>query len=184
MNWYCGDDLMKFLRVQWMGGISKFVAGLISSLFGLALLISSNNAVLALDGGHPLQVFKVEADFDDARFDLESAIVNAGLKVVYNGSVGDMLGRTADDVGAKKTIYEKAEFFTFCSAPNSHATMGSDPMNIVFCPYLLYVYQLAGDKGVSYIGYRRPVAVGSEASKKTLLALDKFLEKLVKEAVE
>ena len=138
----------------------------------------------AESGGHPLHLFKVEAEFDDVKFDLENAIVNAGLKIIYHGNIGEMLARTGGEVGSKDKVYEHAEFFTFCSAPNSHATMNADPRNIGFCPYLLYVYQLSGDKGITYVGYRRPIAGGSDASKKALKTLDNFLEKLVKEAVE
>jgi len=157
---------------------------LVIGLLVVTLLLMMPCKVMAADASHPLRVFKAKAEFDDVKFDLENAIVNAGLKIIYRGNIGEMLARTAEEVGAKGKIYDYAEFFEFCSAPISHATMGADPRNIGFCPYILYIYSLKGDKNVTYVGYRRPVGVGDAASKAALITLDKFLEKLVKEVVE
>ena len=171
-------------KARWVpGGVRNF-PGLLALAILFAGLVTGAHAGKAEESGHPLHLFKVEAAFDDVKFDIENAIVNAGLKIIYHGDIGEMLARTGGEVGSKKKVYAHAEFFTFCSAPNSHATMNADPRNIGFCPYLLYVYQLAGDKDITYVGYRRPIAAGSDASKKALLVLDKFLEKLVKEAIE
>ena len=150
----------------------------------LPLSIMAASGVLAVDASHPLRVFKAEAEFDDVKFDLENAIVNAGLKIIYQGNIGEMLERTKESVGAKVKVYDNAEFFAFCAAPISHAIMGADPRNIGFCPYIIYAYSLAGEKGVTYVGYRRPVAAGSEASRAALKTLNKFLETLVKGVVE
>ena len=157
---------------------------IVFALFALAFVFSLPANSLAVGDAHPLRLFKAEAEFDDVKFDLENAIVNAGLKIIYQGNIAEMLERTAGEVGTKGKVYDNAEFFTFCSAPNSHATMNADPRNIGYCPYLLYVYSLAGEKDITYVGYRRPLIVGAESSKAALMALDKLLEGLVKEAVE
>jgi len=166
---------------------SKFLPGrsrILLAVFSLILVVGMVPIAEAVDTARPLRSFKVEGAYDDVRFDLESAIVNAGLKIVYNGNIADMLGRTASAVGAKKSIYDNAEFFTFCSSPHSHATMGADPHNVGYCPYLLYVYSISGEKNVTYVGYRRPVIAGTDESKKSLMALDKLLESLIKDAIE
>jgi len=154
------------------------------AIFVLSFFTIPSMSANAESDVHPLHLFKVEAEFDDVKFDLENAIVNAGLKIIYHGNIGEMLERTGGEVGSKGKVYANAEFFTFCSAPNSHATMNADPRNIGFCPYLLYVYQLAGDKDITYVGYRRPIVGGPDGSKKAVEALNKFLEKLVKDAIE
>ncbi len=53
--------------------------------------------------------------------------ISRGFKIDYNGRIGDMLARTAKDVGAKKTVFKHAEFFTFCSARLSRKAIESDP---------------------------------------------------------
>jgi len=35
-----------------------------------------------------------------------------------------------------------------------------------------------------YVGYRRPVIIGSDASRKSLMAVDELLHKIVREATE
>ena len=95
-----------------------------------------------------------------------------------------MLERTRADVDGAKKIYKNAEFFLFCSATISRATMEADPTNMSFCPYVIFFYELEGETDKVYIGYRRPVVVGSEQSKKSLVAVDKLLHAIVKEAIE
>jgi hypothetical protein len=95
-----------------------------------------------------------------------------------------MLERTRAAVDGAKKIYKHAEFFLFCSATISRATMEADPSNMSFCPYVIFFYELEKEPGKVYVGYRRPVIVGSEESKKSLMAVDDLLHTIVKEAIE
>ncbi len=130
-----------------------------------------------------LRIFSTEGEFEEVKLFVQDAIINQGLTIDYNGRPGAMLERTRSAVGGSK-IYKSAEFFLFCSAIVSRATMEADPTNISFCPYIIFFYELEGEPGKVYVGYRRPVIVGSEASKKSLVALDNLLLKIVKEATE
>tara|TARA_R110002020_G_scaffold14638_12_gene51848 strand:+ start:317 stop:775 length:459 start_codon:yes stop_codon:yes gene_type:complete len=94
------------------------------------------------------------APFADAAQGVNDAIVNKGFKVDYHGFLGDMLKRTAGDVGATKELYKDAEFFTFCSAVVSRAVMEADIGDIAYCPYVVFVYEDAATPGKVTIGHR------------------------------
>ena len=89
--------------------------------------------------------------FDDATFAVESAILDRGLVIDFVSHVGDMLNRTGADVGSDVEIFEAADIFVFCSAVLSRKVMEADPMNIVHCPYGIFVAE--EDEGV-VIGHR------------------------------
>lgn len=121
--------------------------------------------------------------FDDARFELNNAIVDKGLKIDYHGKLGDMLDRTGADVGSTKPIYKAAEFFTFCSAKLSRTMMEADAAHIAFCPFVIFLYERADKAGEVVIGYRRPVAAGgSAATGKALAEIDALLADIIKAA--
>ena len=90
-------------------------------------------------------------DFDDATFAVESAIIDRGLAIEYVSHVGEMLARTGADVGSEKVVFDAADIFIFCSAVVSRKVMEADPMNIVHCPYSVFV---TNRDGVVSIGYR------------------------------
>lgn len=104
-------------------------------------------------GAEPLVSYEVDAPYDDVAFELEIAIEERGYVVDHVSHVGDMLARTAEDVGAEETLFEKAAVYQFCSATLSREMMAADRLNIAFCPYGIFVYQQAGAEG-SVIGYR------------------------------
>jgi uncharacterized protein (DUF302 family) len=93
--------------------------------------------------------------FDDVAQAVNDAIVNRGYTIDYHGFIGDMLKRTAGDVGADEKLYNDAEFFTFCSAVLSRDVMEANPADIAYCPYVVFVYQLAEPGSEVTLGYRR-----------------------------
>ncbi|MEP2532575.1 DUF302 domain-containing protein [Shimia sp.] len=86
-------------------------------------------------------VFPFDGSFDDATFAVESAIVDKGLVIDYVSHVGEMLNRTGADVGSETQIFKAADIFLFCSAVLSREVMEADPMNIVHCPYGVFVVE-------------------------------------------
>ncbi len=127
--------------------------------------------------------YKVTGDFDEVRDQLQAAIGGKGIKINNVSYIGKMLIRTGKDLGFKKQIYTKAQAFEFCSATHSRFTMEADPHNIVFCPYIISVYELANEKGTVYMTYRRPAIIGSRASKKSLRGVEKLIEDIAQEAL-
>lgn len=130
-----------------------------------------------------LRLYATEGPFEDVKFFLEDAVINQGLTIDYKGRPGLMLERTRAAVGGAR-IYKHAEFFLFCSAIISRAAMEADATNLSFCPYIIFFYELEKEPGKVYVGYRRPAIVGNKASKKSLIAVDELLHKIIREATE
>lgn len=142
------------------------------------LLIAAVMGLWASHGGAALaageDVFTVTTDnaFADTAQAVNDAIVNRGFKIDYHGFIGDMLKRTAGDVGATKTLYKDAEFFTFCSAVVSRQVMEADIGDIAYCPYVVFVYERADTPGEVVVGYRMlPEGVGRDQVNTLLKAI-------------
>ena len=88
--------------------------------------------------------YPYEGSYEDATFAVETAIVNKGLVIDYVSHVGDMLNRTGQDVGSDVKIFDEAQIYLFCSAVVSREVMEADPMNIVHCPYNIFVMEREG----------------------------------------
>ncbi|MEX0409240.1 DUF302 domain-containing protein [Aquibium sp. LZ166] len=93
--------------------------------------------------------------YDDVAAAIENAIVNRGYVIDYRGHVGEMLQRTATDVGATKDLYSDAEFFAFCSAVLSRKVMEAEIGDIAYCPYVVFVYEAAAAPGKVTVGFRK-----------------------------
>ena len=94
--------------------------------------------------------YDFDGSFDDATFSLESAIVGRGLVIDWVSHSGEMLNRTAADVGSDVVIFDVADIFMFCSASLSREVMEADYMNIAFCPYAIFVYEREGEVVIGY----------------------------------
>lgn len=114
--------------------------------------------------------------FDDVTFGLESAITNRGLLVDHISHVGEMLERTRADVGSDIVLFENADVYSFCSAQLSRQVMEADPMNIMFCPYDIFVAQLPGKDEVT-IGYRA-------FPEGDMQVIQQLIDGIVREAIE
>lgn len=132
------------------------------SMFGAAVIC----LIAASASAQEAVIVPFDGDFDDATFAVESAIVDKGLVIDYVSHVGDMLNRTGADVGSDKVLFKAADIFVFCSAVVSREVMEADPMNIVHCPYGIFVAE--NDDGVM-IGYRK-YAEGPMQKVETLLS--------------
>lgn len=95
--------------------------------------------------------YPFDGEFSDATFSVESAIIDRGLVIDYVSHTGDMLNRTAGDVGSDIKLFDGADVFLFCSAVLSRKVMELDPMNIAHCPYGIFVID---QDGAVSIGYR------------------------------
>jgi hypothetical protein len=125
-----------------------------------ALSILCLTACLVFSGAAVAQqkaftAYETEAPFAGVAADVSDAIINRGYVVDYHGLIGEMLERTAADVGAEKALYRDAEFFQFCSAVLSRKMMEEDLTNIAFCPYVIFVYEAEGKPGAVTVGFRR-----------------------------
>lgn len=122
--------------------------------------------------------------FADVRENLQLAITGRGIVINNVSHIGNMLSRTANDVGASVQVYDQAEAVEFCSSILSRKMMEADRDNIVFCPYIISVYTLPGETDRVYLSYRRPQLVGSEASKQALREVEQLLDEVIDEAIQ
>lgn len=120
----------------------------------LAALMLATPALAEADAQPLTQKRVLKDSFDNVLFSLKNAVVNQGLVVDQVNKVGEMLERTKDAVGAKKTIYSNAVTLGFCSAQYSRQAMSADPDNIQYCPYTIFVYELPEKPGEVVIGHR------------------------------
>lgn len=146
------------------------------------LLAGASFPALAAEPDH-LKLYTTKRNFDTVKEDIEIAITNRGLVIDHTSHIGAMLERTGKDLGTTKPIYGNAGSMQFCSATVSRRTMEADPTNIVFCPYIIVYYTLHQDPKTVYVGYRRPVPVGSEASRASIKEIEDLLDGIVKEAL-
>lgn len=155
---------------------------IVALILSLGLLAGASAPAMAAETAH-LKLYIATGDFDAVKDDLMMAITGRGFVVDHNSHIGAMLDRTGKDLGATKTVYGNAESLQFCSATVSRRMMEADPTNIVFCPYIIVLYTLPRNPRTVYVGYRRPLPVGSEASKASLKAVEELLDGIVKEAL-
>ena len=95
--------------------------------------------------------FEYDGSFEDATFAVENTIIGRGLVIDYRSHTGDMLNRTAADIGSDVVIFDQADIFLFCSAAVSRRVMEADPASIAHCPYNIFV---TSKDGVVQIGHR------------------------------
>lgn len=99
---------------------------------------------------------KVEGKYFEVVHNLRQAILGKGIHIAHELHASDMLQRTADAFGYKKSVYSNAQILEFCSAELSQKLSRIDPDNIVMCPFVIGVYALTGDDENVHITYRIP----------------------------
>lgn len=97
--------------------------------------------------------YPYDGSFEDATFAVENAIIGKGLVIDHVSHTGEMLNRTAEDVGSDVEIFKAADVFLFCSAVLSRKVMEADPMNIAHCPYNIFVTDQGGEVAIGYRTY-------------------------------
>ena len=121
-----------------------------NNFLGAAALVCLATAAQA-DG---IISYDTDESFDDVVFGLENAILDAGLVIDSVSHTGEMLERTKGDVGSEVTLFEHADIFSFCSAKISREVMEADPMNVVFCPYDIFIIVRPETPNTTTIGFR------------------------------
>ena len=130
-------------------------ANLARDLMGAAAVAFVLTAACASAQPAGVTIYEVKGSFEDVAFDLEAAIIGRGLVVDHVSHVGEMLNRTAVDVGATQQVYAQADVYLFCSATLSRRMMEADPTNIAHCPYGIFLYELADSPGSLQLGFRQ-----------------------------
>lgn len=114
-------------------------------------------ALIGLTGaasGADMITYDTDQSFGDVTFGLENAILDAGLVIDHVSHTGDMLERTRADLGSDVVLFQEADIYSFCSAQISREVMEADPMNVVFCPYDIFVIVRPETPDVTTVGFR------------------------------
>lgn len=119
-------------------------------ILGAAALALVATGALAQD----MVTYDTDQSFDDVVFGLENAILDEGLVIDAVSHVGAMLERTREDVGSGVVLFEQADVFSFCSAQLSREVMEADPMNLIYCPYDIFVMVRPDTPDTTTIGFR------------------------------
>lgn len=121
-------------------------------LIVLAVGLTPVPAQVAAAGGYA--VYQSEAAFDDVLQGLKLAIEERGMYINNVMHMGEMLERTGKDLGMDTPLYGRAESVEFCSAALSREMISEDPARIVNCPFIISVYSLPGNEGITYVAHR------------------------------
>lgn len=161
----------------------KRLTALVTPLTLMALLLCPTAGALEPDHDTPhMRLYSVEGDFQLYREALEIAITGRGITLNNVAHIADMLSRTADAVEGEP-VYRHAQALEFCSAVHSRRMMEADPRNIVYCPYVIVLYETVEEPGVIHMGYRRPAGGEDEASRERLERVETLLDGIVREAL-
>lgn len=126
-----------------------------------------------------IQVSAIDMPWEDLRLALEDAIAAEGLTAPTVSHFGDMLARTAPDLGHRADLYTHAEILSFCSVGVAARLVTEAAEQIALCPLSIAVYALPGNPGRSYLAYRRPPQTGAGSA-----AAEALMRRLVKQAAE
>lgn len=116
--------------------------------FALAAALTAATATGAL--AQQAVTYPFDGSFEDATFGVESAIVGRGLVIDYTSHTGEMLERTREDTGSDVVLFDNADIYLFCSAVISRMVMEADPMNIMNCPYSIFITDREGEVSIGY----------------------------------
>lgn len=94
------------------------------------------------------------ATFDDAAMALEDAIAAEGLAQPTVNPFGEMLARTATDLGHRPDLYQEARIYTFCSARVAAMLAAEAAHNAALCPMSVTLYTVPPRHDRVFLAYR------------------------------
>jgi len=97
----------------------------------------------------------------------------------FNGNISKMLERTSDVANNAEPVYTNAEFWQFCSSAITRKLTSLNPINIRFCPFVIFAYEAVKEPGIVTIGYRPLPADASSHTNETVNEINALLESIV-----
>jgi len=128
--------------------------------------------------------YSVTGTFDDVLEYIKLAISEKGIKINTIAHIAEMLERTGKDVGATKQVYLHGQAVEFCSATISRAMMEADPHQIIYCPYIIYIYVLPDKPETVHVAYRTLPMMKDAAANESLRAVEKLLDTIITSATQ
>lgn len=151
----------------------KAVSGRCCSLLrcsiGFLLALELALALPAWSGESIISHRTEAADFEDAALALQDAIVAEGISAPIVSEFGDMLQRTAPELGHAPDLYAEARIYTFCSARAAAALVAERRNQIALCPLSIALYRVDSDSPAVFFSYRRSADTPAGAAADALL---------------
>lgn len=160
--------LGRVLRAVRAGATGLLMLGLVATTTALAE--SPSSIVTRLDG-------TTYATVRDALLD---AIAEEGLAAPVISDFGDMLQRTAKDLGHSPALYEEAEIFIFCSIVVAAHLATESRDHIAHCPMSIALYTVPETPGSVFMTYRLShlQTPGAQSAAETLSRITTRTQKL------
>jgi len=119
----------------------------------LVLLFISFCSAIAF-AASPVNLTKHETSFEDIKLEIENAIIENGFVIDFNGNIARMLENTANVADDGTQVFSNAEFWQFCSSEITRKLTKADPLNIAYCPFVVFAFETLNEPGTVTIGYR------------------------------
>jgi len=146
-----------------------------SSILLALLSIFSASAVAS----NVVNVTEFDASFEDIRLGIENSILENGFVIDFNGNLSKMLENTANVADDVTPVFMNAEFWQFCSSAITRRMTKADPMNIAYCPFVIFAFETTTEPGTITIGYR-PLPIGHSPQNDEIFSeINKLLENIV-----
>ena len=138
------------------------------------LAIAMSCALVAMPGARAAEasietLAIADAAVDDVSLAVTDAIAEEGITAPSESRFGEMLARTAPQLGHRADLYREARIYTFCSAVIAAQLATESAHNIAHCPLSIAVYSLPAAPGTVYVGFRRSVASAGGSAADELL---------------
>ena len=147
------------------------------------VLVVSASASLAVDLADRIKT--VDGEFETVFQDLQDAVINRGLSIVYLGHIDKMLERTASAAAdGAASPYLSARYFQFCNSSLTHESLRADPRNIAMCPFLVFAYETTSEPGRIAIGYRAPDLAPGDASETVGVKVHAYLAEIIQQVAD
>lgn len=116
------------------------------------------------------------ASYQDVHDALIDAVAEQGIAPPSESDFGDLLARTAADLGHRPDLYAEARLVSFCSTPIAARLAAESVHNMLYCPLAIAVYRLPAERDRVYLSYRRNAdSAGGKAA-------EALLERIVERA--
>ncbi|MBK5966052.1 DUF302 domain-containing protein [Thiocystis minor] len=127
-------------------------------------------------------LYRSDAAFEDVLEGLKAAILERGLYINNVMDMGEMLERTGKDLGMQDPLYLQAKNIEFCSAVLSREMTREDPSRIVNCPFIVSVYTLPEQPGITYVAHRK-IPLATQESSASMAGIAAMLQAVSEAAV-
>jgi len=148
----------------------------------IGLIIALSGFLATAFATNTVNVTEFDSSFEEIKLGIENTIIEKGFVIDFNGNLSKMLENTANVADDATPVFKYAEFWQFCSSKITREMTSIDPMNIAYCPFVIFAYETTNEPGTVTIGYRPLPADPSDETNKMIKKINALLESIVVDA--